>query len=77
VALVAAVTPYLRAVSFRSEALPGTSVAGLDLAGVGHGQSVSSVQAAVLPSLGREVELRAGGERLTVRPSELYRRRYS
>ena len=69
---VVALTPYVRAVPFRSEALPGTSVAGVDLAGVGHAEAVSSVQAAVLPSLGRVVELRAGGERLTVRPAELY-----
>ena len=64
--------PYLRAVPYRGEALPGTSVAGVDLAGVGRGEAVSSVQAAVLPSLARDVELRAGGTRLTVRPSELY-----
>ena len=70
--LAAAVTPYVRAVPFRSEALPGTSVAGVDLTGVGHAEAVSSVQAAVLPSLGREVELRSGDERLKVRPSELY-----
>jgi len=71
-ALAAAVTPYVRAAQFRSEALPGTSVAGVDLAGVGRAQAVSAVQAAVLPSLGRDVALRAGGERLTVRPSELF-----
>ena len=70
--LAAAVMPYLRAVPYRGEALPGTSVAGVDLAGVGHAEAVSSVQAAVLPSLARDVELRAGGTRLTVRPSELY-----
>jgi vancomycin resistance protein YoaR len=70
--LALAVTPYLRAVPYRGEALPGTSVAGVDLAGVGHAEAVSSVQAAVLPSLAREVELRAGDTRLTVRPSELY-----
>jgi vancomycin resistance protein YoaR len=70
--LAAAVTPYLRAAQFRSEALPGTSVAGVNLAGVGRAEAVSSVQAAVLPALGREVELRAGDERLTVRPAELY-----
>ena len=64
--------PYVRAVPYRGEALPGTSVAGVDLAGVGHAEAVSSVQAAVLPSLARDVELRAGGTRLTVRPSELY-----
>ena len=68
----AAVTPYVRALSFRSEALPGTSVAGVDLSGVGHAEAVSSVQAAVLPALGRQVELHAAGELLAVRPSELY-----
>ena len=70
--LVAAVAPYVRAVPFHGEALPGTSVAGVDLAGVGREEAVSSVQAAVLPTLGREVQLRAGAERLSVRPSELY-----
>ena len=70
--LAAAVMPYVRAVPYRGEALPGTSVAGVDVAGVGRAEAVSSVQAAVLPSLAREVELRAGGTRLTVRPSELY-----
>ena len=64
--------PYLRALPYRGEALPGTSVAGVDLAGVGNAEAVSSVQAAVLPSLARDVELRAGETRLTVRPSELY-----
>ncbi len=70
--VVVAVTPYLRAVPLRGEALPGTSVAGVDLVGLGRAETVSAVQAAVLPSLDRVVELRAGGERLTVRPSELY-----
>ena len=70
--LAAAVTPYLRAAEFRSEALPGTSVAGIGLGGVGRPEAVSSVQAAVLPLLGREVELSAGDERLAVRPSELF-----
>jgi vancomycin resistance protein YoaR len=70
--LAAAVTPYLRAAQFRNEALPGTSVAGVNLGGVERAQAVSSVQAAVLPALGREVVLRAGDERLTARPSELY-----
>ncbi len=72
VVLAAAVTPYLRAVSFRGEALPGTSVAGVDVSGVGRTEAVSAVRAAVLPSLSREVELRAGGQRLTVLPSDLY-----
>ncbi|MEP7335291.1 MAG: VanW family protein [Actinomycetota bacterium] len=70
--LAAAVTPYLRAVPLRGDALPGTSVAGVDLTGVGRAEAVSSVQAAVLPSLGRPIDVRAGGTRLTVRPSELY-----
>jgi vancomycin resistance protein YoaR len=70
--LVVAVAPYVRAVEFTGQALPGTSVEGVDVTGVGHAEAVSSVQAAVLPSLRREVDLRAGGERLTVRPSELY-----
>ena len=72
VVLAAAVTPYVRAVPFRSEALPGTSVAGVDLTGVGHAEAVSSVQSAVLPSLGRTLEVRSGNERLEVRASELY-----
>ncbi|HZB22228.1 MAG TPA: peptidoglycan binding domain-containing protein, partial [Gaiellaceae bacterium] len=70
--LVAAVTPYVRAVPYHGETLPGTSVAGVDLAGMGHAAAVASIQAAVLPSLTREVVLSAGSERLAVRPSELY-----
>ncbi|HZB23974.1 MAG TPA: VanW family protein [Gaiellaceae bacterium] len=72
VILVAAVTPYVRAVPFHGETLPGTSVAGVDLAGMGHAAAMASVQSAVLPALDREVQLSAGGKRLAVRPSELY-----
>jgi vancomycin resistance protein YoaR len=67
-----AVTPYLRAAQFRSEALPGTSLAGVDMAGVGRADAVAAVQAAVLPRLDQTVELRTGSERLAVRPSELF-----
>jgi vancomycin resistance protein YoaR len=72
VVLAAVVTPYLRAAQFRSEALPGTSLAGVDMTGVGGADAVPAVQAAVLPRLDAKVELRAGPERLTVRPSELF-----
>jgi vancomycin resistance protein YoaR len=42
------------------------------MAGVGRADAVAAVQAAVLPRLDQTVELRAGPERLAVRPSELF-----
>ncbi len=71
-ALVAAVAaPYVRAVEFRDEALPGTTVASVEVAGRDRGELVAAVQSVLVPRLHRPVVVRAGSNELRVEPGEL------
>jgi vancomycin resistance protein YoaR len=70
--VVLAAAPYVRALDFRGEALPGTRVAGVELAGRERAEAIAAIQAAAAPQLGRPVVLSAGERRLAVRPREVF-----
>jgi vancomycin resistance protein YoaR len=72
VVLAAAVAaPYVRAVEFRGEVLPGTRVAGVELAGLDRDETIAAVQSAVAPKLHRAVVVRAGPSDLQIEPGDL------
>jgi vancomycin resistance protein YoaR len=72
VVLAAAVAaPYVRAVEFRGEALPGTTVAGVELAGRDRAEAVAAVRSAIAPKLHRPVVVRAGSIDLRIEPGDL------
>jgi vancomycin resistance protein YoaR len=73
VLLVAAgLAPYIRALDFRGEVLPGTRVAGVELAGLERAEAVAAIQAAAAPALRRPVVVHVGDRRLTIRPREAF-----
>jgi vancomycin resistance protein YoaR len=63
---------YARAAVFSAEALPGTRVAGIDVAGLDHAQVVAAVQNALLPKLARPLVVQAGTTRVVVEPRRLF-----
>ena len=69
---VVAAAPYVRALDFRGEALPGTRVAGVELTGLERAQAIAAINADAAPQLGRPVVVGAGERRLTVRPREVF-----
>ena len=70
--LAVCAVPYVRAVQFRGEVLPGTSVAGVDLSGLDRAEAIAAVQATAAPALARPVQVRAGGETFDVRPADVF-----
>ena len=70
--VAAGLAPYLRALDFRSEVLPGTRVAGVELAGLEPIEAVATIQTAAAPALSRPVDVHAGDRRLTIRPREVF-----
>ena len=63
---------YVRAASFSAEALPGTTVAGVDVSGLDRGEIVAAVQASVLPRVSRPLVVTAGDEHITMRPRQVF-----
>jgi vancomycin resistance protein YoaR len=63
---------YVRAASFSAEALPGTTVAGVDVEGLNRGEIIAAVQGSVLPRLSRPLVVTAGDERLQMEPRQVF-----
>ena len=63
---------YGRALEFRGEALPGTRVAGVELAGLDRTEAAAAIQAAVARRLAEPVRVRIGSTSTRVQPRELF-----
>ena len=63
---------YLRALSFRGEVLPGTSVAGVELGGLDRAEAIAAVEQAVAPELRRKLHVDVGPRTVDVGARELF-----
>jgi vancomycin resistance protein YoaR len=70
--VVACAAIYARALEFRGEALPGTRVAGVDVAGLDRSETAVAIQAAVARRLARPLRVTAGESTLRVEPRRLF-----
>jgi vancomycin resistance protein YoaR len=62
----------VRALAYESESLPGTRVAGVDVAGLDRAELVAAIQRVVLPRLARPVTVDVGGKTFIVKPRTLF-----